>query len=664
MATRADRERVLTLRTEIARHNRAYYELDSPLVSDADYDALVRDLRALEAANPDLRSADSPTQRVSGVATAAFAKVEHRGRLLSLANAESHDELVQFMGRAEDVLGHAPRGYCVEWKLDGLSLALTYEHGQFVRAATRGDGVVGEDVTANVRKIATLPAQLAGDDVPELIEVRGEALMLKATFAELNAAGAALRNPRNAAAGSIRQKDPAVTASRRLDLYVYAATYVEGPVSFTTQAEMLRTFARWGLPVAPVAGLCTTIEEASAICNRLWLTHTELPFEVDGLVVKIDDLADQVACGHAGKDPRGAVARKYPTEEARTTVERIDVQIGRTGQVAPVAVLTPVMVDGTQVAFASLHNTDFIRQLGLRLGDRVLVRRAGRVIPEIVAVDVEARTGAEVEWTMPDVCPECGSVIVRSGEEAAARCPNPRCPGRVLATLNYVAGRSVLNIETLGPNTMAKLVATGLVHDFADLFALSVAQLVGIGLGPKVSENIIAAIDLARQASLARLLCALNIRLVAAQTAEDLAAHFGSLAAIARSDEAALRAVDGVGPAVTASLLEFFGSESGRALCDKLEALRLPGLDSGAPAIRKAGPLSGKLFVITGRLTRPRADIAADITGVGGVVKETVTKQTDYLVVGDDAGSKLERARKLGITVLDEAGLRDLLAGS
>ena len=655
------RERALALRQEIARHDYAYYVLDAPTIPDAEYDALFRELLAVEAAFPDLVTPDSPTQRVAGVAASTFAKVRHRGPLLSLANAMSAEELVKFDARVRDLLGRPPTGYAVEWKYDGLSLALTYERGVLVRAATRGDGEVGEDVTANVRTIRSIPLRLHGDDVPPLIEVRGEVIMTMEAFAALADSGSAFKNPRNAAAGSVRQKDPRVTAARDLRAFCYAVTFSEGRLPFATQAGLFDAFRRWGLPVGPLCEVICDVEAVEARCESLWREREALPFEVDGLVVKVDSLTERDACGYAGRDPRGEIARKYPVEAALTRIRGIDVQVGRTGQVTPVAALEPVIIGGAEVEFASLHNADNIRALDLRIGDAVRVRRAGHVIPEVVAVETRERTGSETPWEFPTECPSCATSLVRAEGEAAWRCPSEICPARRLAALGYAVGREVLNVETLGPNNLARLIAAGAVGDIADLFDLSVERLVEIGFGPKAAENIHRGIEAARAVELPRLIRALGIRHVAGQTAADLARSFGSLSQIAAASEDDLIRVDGVGPIVARALAEYFRSDAGGQLIEKLARA---GVTGGIVRIApKSGPLAGKAIVLTGTLSRPRGTFAARIEAAGGTVKDSVTKATGYVVAGDDPGSKLDKAAKLNIPVIDEAALERLLLG-
>ena len=666
--------RAAQLRGQIAEHNRRYYGEDAPTISDAEYDALFRELAALEAAHPSLRTADSPTQRVGGARAAQFAPVVHRVPMLSIrtetdttagAAAEFDARIRRELGLSPDA---APVAYTAELKFDGLAVSLRYERGALVVAATRGDGETGEDVTANARRIPEIPAQLAGRP-PPVLEVRGEVYMTRADFAALNerqrAAGLRLFvNPRNTAAGAVRQLDPAVTAERPLHFFAYGIGETEGWDVPATQGALLDALEGLGLPVCADRRVAHGAAELAAFYEHVRARRPELPFEIDGVVYKVDDLALQRALGFRTREPRWAVAHKFPPEEAATELLAIDVQVGRTGAITPVARLAPVFVGGTTVTNVTLHNEDEIRRRDLRIGDTVIVRRAGDVIPQIVGVVAAKRPPQAAAFVMPAQCPECGSAIARLPGEVVARCTGGLvCPAQRKQALLHFAGRRALDIEGLGDKLVDQLVDGGLVHTPADVYRLDLPRLAALErMAEKSAANVLAAIEASRRTTLARFVFALGIRHVGEATARDLAAHFGTLAALMDADEAALAEVRDVGPVVAASVVRFFAEPHNREV---IAALRAAGVHwpEGAPAHRHGGGLAGLTFVLTGTLPALTRDEAkALIEDAGGKVAGSVSKKTDYVVAGDEAGTKLAKAEALGVAILDEAGLRQLIA--
>ena len=664
--------RIEALRREIERHNHAYYVLDAPTVPDAEYDRLFLELQALEAAHPELASPSSPTQRVGGAPRADLPKVRHVVPMLSIhtetdasaAGATAFDARVRReLGLAEG----AEIAYAAELKFDGLAVNLRYENGELVQAATRGDGEVGEDVTPNVRTIRSIPLRLQGR-APAVLEVRGEVFMRRADFDALNerqrAAGdKVFVNPRNAAAGFLRQLDSRITAQRPLSFYAYGLGEVSGAPLATTHSGLLDALAALGIPVASERTVAHGPTELAAFHARIAALRDKLPFDIDGVVYKVDSLALQGELGFVSREPRWAVAHKYPAQEALTTVQGIDVQVGRTGKLTPVARLAPVFVGGVTVSNATLHNEDFIAQLGLRIGDTVTVRRAGDVIPEIVGVLAERRPADARAFVMPAVCPVCGSATMRDEAEKDTRCTGGLfCSAQRKQALLHFAGRRAMDIEGLGDKLVDQLVAAGLVHTPADLFRLELSQLVGLDrMGEKSALNLLAALERARQTSLGRFVYALGIRHVGEATARDLARHFGTLEALMAADEPALLAVRDVGPVVAASVERFFAEPHNREVIAALQAAGVVWPD-GEVRAAASGPLAGKTFVLTGTLpTLTREAAAALIEAAGGKVVGSVSKKTDYVVAGEAAGSKLERAHALGIAVLDEARLRQLL---
>ncbi len=674
--------RVKHLRDEIAAHDHGYYVLDAPSVSDAVYDGLYRELLALEASHPSLVTPDSPTQRVSGAPSAEFAPVTHRVPMLSLNNAFADTEVEAFDRRVREALGVGNGAdavdrvaYSVEPKFDGLAINLTYERGVFTTGSTRGDGSSGEDVTANLRTIASIPLKLEGGKVPPLLEVRGEVLMLKRDFQALNDAQAAkgdkaFANPRNAAAGGLRQLDPRITAARRLTFFAYGLGAVEwdGVAPPATHSATLLWLSKLRIPVtaerAVVKGLSGLLGYYRAIGDK----RAGLPYEIDGVVYKVDSLASQQVLGFVSRAPRFAIAHKFPAEEMPTQVVAIDVQVGRTGAITPVARLAPVFVGGVTVTNATLHNEDEVRRKDVRIGDTVIVRRAGDVIPEVVRVLQEQRPENSRQFVMPVACPECGSAIARLPDEAIARCTGGLvCPAQRKQSLRHFASRLALDIEGLGEKLVDQLVDAGLLHTPADIFRLDLAQLSGLErMAEKSAGNVLAAIAKSKRTTLARFIYGLGIRHVGEATAKDLARHFGGLDALLGATEQDLLQVNDVGPVLAEAIVDFIGEPHNREVVQQLRdaGVHWPEseparMNEGAPA----GALAGRVFVLTGTLpTLAREDAKALIEARGGKVAGSVSKKTNYVVAGADAGTKLARAEELGVAIIDEAQLRALLA--
>jgi DNA ligase (NAD+) len=662
--------RAAWLRRELAEHNHRYYVLDRPTVSDAEYDALFRELVELETAHPELRTPDSPTQRVGGAPLGEFASVAHRVPMLSLNNAFDDESVAAFDRRVREGLGsEAAVTYSAEPKFDGLAISLAYENGQFVRGATRGDGFTGEDVTANLRTVRAIPLRLRGDAVPTRLEVRGEVLMFRRDFDALNARQTArgervFVNPRNAAAGSLRQLDPRVTAERTLRFFAYGVGEVEGAMPPASHAATLEWLASLGLPVATQRAVVEGLDGLLGYYRGMGAERKALPYDVDGVVYKVDDLAAQQRLGFVARAPRFAIAHKFPAEEATTTVTAIEVQVGRTGAITPVARLAPVFVGGVTVTNATLHNEDELRRKDIRIGDAVVVRRAGDVIPEVVASIPERRPADAREFVMPTTCPVCGSAIVRLPDEAVARCSGGLyCAAQRKQALLHFASRRAMDIEGLGEKIVDQLVDADLVKTPADLYRLDVATLAGLDrMGEKSARNLAAALDASKSTTLARFVYALGIRNVGEATAKDLALHFGALDPLLVADETALLEVPEVGPIVALSIRRFFQEAHNR---DVITALRAAGVHwaEGEPRMsRPAGPFAGRTVVLTGTLpTLGREEAKALIEAAGGKVSGSVSKKTDLVVAGADAGSKLAKAEELGIRIVDEAELRQML---
>ena len=662
-------ERIAVLIENIRQADYAYYVLDAPILDDGAYDALMRELRALEAEYPELVSAESPTQRVPGEPVESFAKVGHLESLLSLGNCMSDEDLGRFFQRVSSLLGRASEYHC-EPKFDGLSIALVYHDGELAVAATRGDGSVGEDVTANVRTIRSIPHTLRGRP-PAVLQVRGEVIMDRASFLTLNetliAAGEAPKaNPRNAAAGSLRQLDPKITANRPLRFFAYSAYSPDG-LPVRTQTERIAALREWGFPTSAANRHASDAEEVVAFVRQMETGRHDFPFDTDGVVVKVDSLADQTELGVVGREPRWAIAYKYPPEEAYTTLKNITVQVGRTGVLTPVAELEPITVSGVLVSRATLHNGREIARKDLRIGDTVVVRRAGEVIPEIVAAVVERRPDTATIWLMPDTCPSCGAPARQVEGEVAIRCSNPvsGCPAQLAQGIEHFASRNCLNVDGLGPAVIEALLGAGLIHGPADLFRLTREQLLPLPrFAERSADKLIANIAASRSAELARVIDALGIPQVGHETAQLLASVFGSLDRVANASEEQLNELDGIGPSVSASIRGFFGDETNRALVDDLLELGIGrGAEGKAAGTVETSPgrLDGASIVITGSLSRPRRVFEELIERAGGRPADSVTSKVSYLVCGDAPGSKLEKARKLGIRVLSEAEFLDLV---
>jgi DNA ligase (NAD+) len=659
------RQDAAELRRALAHHDYRYHVLDDPEISDAEYDALFRRLQALEAAHPDLVTPDSPTQRVGAAPQSGFATVRHGQQMLSLSNVTTREEMEEFDARVRRLLGRDRVDYVVEPKLDGVAVELVYENGTLTVGSTRGDGIVGENVTANLRTIRSVPLRLRADGrpFPAHLEVRGEVYLPVAAFRALNrereeAGQPVFANPRNSAAGSLKQLDTRVTAARPLALACHGVGAVQG-VGVGTHHELLRTFADWGLRPPPHHRLARTLDEVADAFAALEVERDDLPFEVDGLVVKVDDLELQRLLGQVSRSPRWAVAWKFKPRQATTTILRIAPSVGRTGVLTPVAELEPVAVGGVTVRNVSLHNMDEVERKDVRVGDTVLLERAGDVIPYVVRVLAEQRTGREKAFRMPPRCPVCGADVVRQEDEVAYRCLNVSCPARLKQAVRFFGSRGAMDVEGLGEKIVDQLVERGLVRDLADLYHLDEATLVGLErMGKKSAENLLAQLERSKGTTLPRFLVALGIRQVGEATATALARHFGTLAALMAASEEDLTAVRDVGPEVAAAIHAFFAEKQNRKVIERLLAAGVEPAE-----VRAAhGPLSGKKFVLTGGLesmTRPEAQ--RRIEALGGRVVSSVSKETDYVVVGDDAGSKLAKAEKLGIARLDEASFRKLV---
>ena len=653
-------ERIEALRRQIEHHNRQYHELDHPQITDADYDALFRQLVELESQHPELLTPDSPTQRVGSPPSQAFAKITHRVPMLSLANAFEREEVREFDRRVHRVLGPSPVGYLTELKIDGLAMSLLYEDGRYRIGATRGDGYAGEDVTPNVKTIDSVPLRVTvPGEFPRSFEVRGEVYMPRRSFQRLNQELAAqgkplFANPRNAAAGAVRQLDPKITASRRLDTFIYALDPAGGARS---QAEILARLGEMGFRINPNFRAHPDIESVFAFLDEWEAKRHGLDYETDGVVIKVDDLGQQAELGFVSRSPRWALAFKFPPEQAQTTVDDIRVYVGRTGMITPVAWLEPVLVGGTTVSRATLHNEDEVARKDVRVRDRVVIQRAGDVIPEVVRVIVEKRPSGTRPWRMPAHCPECGTSLVREEGEAATRCINPLCPAQVREHLRHFV--AAMDVEGFGYATLEQLMERGLVRDPSDLYHLSKEQLLSLdGFADRSSQNLLDRIEASKETDLTRFLVALGIPHVGWSGAMALAEHFGSIDRLRRASVDELQAVSGIGPVVAEGVQAYFARPESNRLIDRLLAtgIRL------TSAERPQGRLSGKTFVLTGSLgsmTRPQAE--ERIRALGGAAGSSVSRKTDFLVVGQDPGSKLERAQRLKVPILDERAFQKLL---
>ena len=662
--------RIQVLRQTLESHNYSYYVLDEPSIPDAEYDKLFRELQQLESEYPACASSDSPTQRVGAQPSASFSQYTHRVPMLSLNNAFEEAEVQAFDRRVREGLERETVEYAVEPKFDGLAISLVYENGLLTVAATRGDGFSGEVVTPNIKTIHTIPLKLHAEHPPQLLEVRGEVLMLKRDFENLNAAQRAkgekeFANPRNAAAGSLRQLDSKITASRKLTFFAYALGAVEGVALPPTHSKVMAWLSELHFQVCHERSVVQGAEGMLQYYQALGAQRAQLPFEIDGVVYKVNDLAAQVQLGFVSRAPRFAVAHKFPAQEMMTQVLGIDVQVGRTGAITPVARLKPVFVGGVTVTNATLHNEDEVRRKDVRIGDFVIVRRAGDVIPEVVSVILEKRPQAVQMFTMPQQCPVCGSHIVKLEDEAVARCSGGLfCPAQRKQALLHFASRRALDIEGLGDKLVEQLVDQQLVKTPADLYHLSLETLSNLErMAEKSAANIVAAIEHSKQTSLARFIYALGIRNVGEATAKEFARFFGGLDALMNADVELLITVPDVGPIVAQSVAEFFAEAHNREVITALRGVGVVWPESAGIQRPVESSLSGKTFVLTGTLPNlSREDAKAKIEALGGKVSGSVSKKTDYVVVGTEAGSKLVKAQDLGLTLLDEAQLLSLLA--
>lgn len=666
----ADLAEAEKLRREIRHNEYLYYVLDAPEITDAEYDRMMVRLRELEARYPDSIPADSPTQRVGGRASSQFTEVRHLEPLLSLGNVFSTEELRAFDERVRSGL---PAGskveYVMEPKIDGLACSLIYENGKLVRAATRGDGVVGENVTTNVRTIRSIPLTLKvpeGEAVPELLDVRGEVYMPRQAFMRLNEQRAErgeseFANPRNAAAGSLRQLDPQVTASRSLSFFAY---YLVGEGAQPKHSESLALLARYGFKVSENYKVVENIDEAIKYIGDFNELRQGLSYDTDGAVIKVNDVYQQRILGATGKDPRWATAYKYPPEQAETTLEDIDWRVGRTGVLTPTAVLTPVKLSGSVISRATLHNEDFIRAKDIRIGDRVIINKAGEIIPEVLRVVVEKRTGDEKEVEIPNVCPECGWRVERQGEEAAIRCTNPHCPALGREGLIHFVSRDAMNIDGCGPSVINALIDAGLVRDAADLYSLRKEDLLKLErMGEKSADNLLAALAESKKNELDKLLFALGIRHVGAKVARILATEFGSMEKLQQAQPEELAQIRDIGDKIAESAVTWLNVPANIDLVERLAAAGLT-MTFTPPASQEDNPFFGKTLVFTGTMpTLGRAEAKTMAQDVGAKVSGSVSKKTDYVIAGAEAGSKLEKAQQLGVMVIDEAEFLRLLKG-
>jgi DNA ligase (NAD+) len=665
------RAEISALKNQIIEYDYHYYVLDAPLVSDNEYDGIYRRLIALETDFPELITPDSPSQRVGGSVSSAFDSVQHRQAMLSLNNAFADDELIAFDKRIAEALDNRQVEYAVEPKFDGLAITLTYEDGLFVQGATRGDGYTGENVTHNLRTIRAIPMKLATDSPPALLEVRGEVLMLKRDFERLNKAqeaqgGKLFANPRNAAAGSLRQLDPRITATRPLHFFAYGLGETIGAPKFVSHSQALQYLSDLHFPVSDLRNVKQGVSGLRDYYATIGAKRASLPFDIDGVVYKVNAFDQQNTLGFVSRAPRWAIAHKFPAEEATTIVDDITVQVGRTGAITPVARLKPVFVGGVTVTNATLHNEDELKRKDIYIGDTVIVRRAGDVIPEVVSSIAEKRPADARKFMMPTTCPECGSHIERPQDEAVARCTGGLfCPAQRKQAITHFASRRAMDIEGLGEKLVDQLVEANLVHKLDDIYRLDTSTLASLErMAQKSAQNVVHAIQHSKQTTLARFIYALGIRNVGEATAKDLANHFGRLNALMSATNEQLLQVNDVGPIVAEAILQFFAEPHNT---DVIQSMREQGVTWPEHDGKKAntGGLSGQTFVLTGTLPTMSRDAAkALIEAGGGKVSGSVSKKTHYVIAGADAGSKLENAQTLGVPVLDEAGLVALLAAS
>ncbi len=654
---------VASLRHSIEEANYQYYVKDNPTLTDAEYDQLMIELLRLEEEHPELQTPDSPTQRVGAGPVQDVAQHRHPVPMLSLANARNEAELQAWHKRALNILPNATFEYVCELKIDGLAMALTYEQGRLSVGATRGDGLIGEDWTPNIRTLRTIPQKLRGEQIPEKVEVRGEIYMSTKSFEQLNEQmkdDKLFANPRNAAAGSLRQKDARITATRHLDFFGYQIGYMQG-MDFYSQSQALQLIRDWGFPVNPYIQLAKSLDEVMDYCQKWEKERFNLPYEIDGVVIKINDLAQQQELGTVARDPRWSIAFKYPPTQVATKLLDIRVNIGRTGSVNPWAALEPVNIRGVTVSRAALHNEGDVQRKDLRIGDWVLVQRAGEVIPQVVKPVEERRTGQEEVYHLPERCPLCDTPILRIPDQAMAYCPNEECPARNLESIIHFVSRGAMDIDTIGEKMCEQLVSTGFVKSVADFYTLTREQLLTLeGVKDRSADKMIAAIEASKHRNFWRLLIGLNIRYMGEKTAQIIASAFGNIDNLLVAGEAEIVGVPGIGPIIGQSVYNWLQVEKNRAL---IERLRQAGVNMQAEQQEETtGPLSGQSFLLTGRLnsmTRPAAEEA--IVKLGGKIATGVSKSLNHLIVGEDAGSKLAKAQKAGVPIHDEQWLLDLL---
>jgi DNA ligase (NAD+) len=653
---------VAQVRHQIEEANYHYYVQDNPTLTDAEYDTLLRELQTIERDHPELQTPDSPTQRVGAGPTQDVAQHHHPYPMLSLANARNEQELRDWHKRAQNILPNAKFTYVCELKIDGLAMALTYEKGRLSIGASRGDGLTGEDWTQNVRTIRTIPQRLRGENIPAKVEVRGEIYMSIKNFEKLNeelAQDRLFANPRNAAAGSLRQKDARITSNRHLDFFGYQIGYVQG-MNINAHWEALELIKEWGFPLNPNIQQAQDLDEVLAFCKRWEEERFHLPYEIDGVVIKINDLVQQQELGTVARDPRWAIAFKYPPTQVATQLQDIRVNIGRTGSVNPWAMLEPINIRGVTVSRAALHNEEDIQRKDLRIGDWVLVQRAGEVIPQVVKPILERRTGNEEVYRLPEQCPRCGTTIVHSPDQAMAYCPNTNCPARNIEGIIHFVSKGAMDIDSVGEKTCAQLMDAGLILTVADFYTLTRDQLLQLeGTKEKSADNILAGIEASKKRAFYRLLFGLNIRYVGEKTAQLLADAFNDIERLIVASEEEIVNVPGIGPKIGHSVYNWFQEEVNQAL---IERLKESGLNMREEPKTVSGPLVGQTFLLTGRLTEmTRPDAEEAIKQLGGTIATGVSKKLSHLIVGEDAGSKLEKAQKAGVPIHDEQWLLELL---
>ena len=656
------------LRKKINQHSYAYYVMDNPTVSDYEYDLLFRRLLELEEKYPQFITAQSPTQRIGAIPSNSFEKITHPTPMLSLGNAFSNNELILFDQRVKNILQIDTVQYVVEHKIDGLAINLIYENGKLVKAATRGDGSIGEDVTANIRTIKAIPLELNAEEVeiPEFLEVRGEVYLPKKEFIRLNKERQAndealFANCRNAAAGSLRQLDPKETAKRYLSAILYGIGEIKG-LNFEYHSAVLDFLSKLGFKTNKEYQIFSNIDEVMQYCASWSEKKEQLDFDIDGMVIKVNNLKDQKILGYTAKDPRWAIAYKFQPEQGITKIEKIVVNVGRTGAITPLAYLTPVTISGSKISKATLHNEDYIVAKDIRIGDTVIVHKAGEIIPEVVAVKLEERTGTEVKFVMPQICPECQNPVVKEDNEAAYKCVNPNCPAILREKFIHFVSRDAMNIEGLGPSVVSMLLDNNLINDVADLYKLTTEELLNLDrIGAKSAENLISAIEKSKQAGLNRLLFALGIRFVGVKAANILANHFKSMKALTKSSLEDLLAINEIGTKIAQSIIDYFNKQENLMLLDKLSEV---GVNMTAKTIERMEQenFQDKIFVLTGNLESfNRKEASLLIEQFGGKVSSAVSKKTDFVVAGTEAGSKLTKAQELGINIISEEEFKNMM---